>query len=45
VMTAYAREVPGFFLYFPSRSQRSLPLRLFTEMAKEILMGARSRER
>lgn len=45
VMTPYAREVPGFFLYFPSRSQRSLPLRLFTEMAKQILMGARSRER
>jgi DNA-binding transcriptional LysR family regulator len=39
VMTGYAPNVPGFFLYYPSRSQRSLPLRLFAEMAKEILMG------
>lgn len=37
VLDAYAPTVPGYFLYFPSRSQRSEPLRLFVELAKEIL--------
>ena len=36
VLEAYAPTVPGFFLYFPSRSQRSAPLRLFVEAAKEF---------
>ncbi len=36
VLEAYAPTVPGFFLYFPSRSQRSAPLRLFIEAAKEF---------
>ncbi|AKJ04628.1 LysR family transcriptional regulator [Archangium gephyra] len=40
VLEAYAPEVPGFFLYYPSRAQRSGPLRLFVETAKELL-GAR----
>jgi DNA-binding transcriptional LysR family regulator len=36
VLGAYAPGVPGFFLYFPSRAQRSGPLRLFVEAAKEL---------
>ncbi|MFL5353997.1 LysR family transcriptional regulator [Archangium sp.] len=36
VLEAYAPTVPGFFLYFPSRAQRSEPLRLFVETAKEL---------
>jgi DNA-binding transcriptional LysR family regulator len=36
VLEAYAPTVPGFFLYFPSRAQRSPPLRLFIEAAKEL---------
>jgi DNA-binding transcriptional LysR family regulator len=35
VLEPYAATVPGFFLYFPSRAQRSGPLRLFVEAAKE----------
>ncbi len=38
VLEAYAPTVPGFFLYFPSRAQRSTPLRLFVETAKELLV-------
>lgn len=41
VLEPYAATVPGFFLYFPSRAQRSAPLRLFIEAAKELcLRGA-----
>jgi DNA-binding transcriptional LysR family regulator len=36
VLESYAASVPGFFLYFPSRAQRSGPLRLFIEAAKEL---------
>ncbi|MDY7232115.1 LysR family transcriptional regulator [Hyalangium rubrum] len=36
VLEEYAPSVPGFFLYFPSRAQRSGPLRLFIEVAKEV---------
>ncbi len=36
VLEPYAPTVPGFFLYFPSRAQRSTPLRLFVEAAKEL---------
>lgn len=36
VLDAYAPTVPGFFLYFPSRAQRSAPLRLFVETAREL---------
>jgi DNA-binding transcriptional LysR family regulator len=36
VLEAYAPTVPGYFLYFPSRSQRSAPLRLFVEAAREL---------
>jgi DNA-binding transcriptional LysR family regulator len=37
VLEEYAAEVPGFFLYFPSRAQRSPALRLFVETAREVL--------
>ncbi len=36
VLEEYAPSVPGFFLYFPSRAQRSGPLRLFIEVAREL---------
>jgi DNA-binding transcriptional LysR family regulator len=36
VLERYAPTVPGFFLYYPSRAQRSGPLRLFVETAKEL---------
>jgi len=36
VLEPYAPTVPGFFLYFPSRAQRSTPLRLFVEAAREL---------
>jgi DNA-binding transcriptional LysR family regulator len=36
VLEDYAPAVPGFFLYYPSRAQRSQPLRLFIETAKEL---------
>jgi DNA-binding transcriptional LysR family regulator len=36
VLEAYAPTVPGFFLYYPSRAQRSGPLRLFVETAKAL---------
>ncbi|HTV20225.1 MAG TPA: LysR family transcriptional regulator [Polyangiaceae bacterium] len=42
VLEAYAATVPGFFLYYPSRSQRSLPLELFADTAKQILRYERS---
>ncbi|APR86686.1 Transcriptional regulator, LysR family protein [Minicystis rosea] len=38
VLEPYAPTVPGFFLYFPSRAQRSAPLRLFIEAAKDLSM-------
>jgi DNA-binding transcriptional LysR family regulator len=40
VLEAYAPTVPGYFLYFPSRAQRSAPLRLFVEAAKELAVRA-----
>ncbi len=36
VLEAYAPTVPGYFLYFPRGAQRSTPLRLFLETAKEL---------
>jgi DNA-binding transcriptional LysR family regulator len=36
ILEAYAPRVPGYFIYFPSRAQRSTPLRLFVEAAKEL---------
>ena len=40
VLEDYAPTVPGFFLYYPSRAQRSKPLRLFIEAAKELATRA-----
>ncbi len=37
VLEAYAPTVPGFFLYFPSRSQSSPALRAFVDTAKELV--------
>ncbi|MFT3772908.1 MAG: LysR family transcriptional regulator [Minicystis sp.] len=36
VLEPYSPTVPGFFLYFPSRAQRSTPLRLFVDAAREL---------
>lgn len=38
VLERYAPTVPGFFLYFPSLAQRSPPLRLFVETARELAL-------
>jgi len=38
VLEAYAPTVPGYFIYFPSRAQRSAPLQLFVEVAKELAL-------
>ena len=43
VLEPFAPTVPGYFLYFPSRAQRSPPLRLFVETAKEVLLRGRTR--
>ncbi len=40
VLERYAPTVPGFFLYFPSLTQRSPPLRLFVETAREFATRA-----
>lgn len=42
VLAAYASTVPGFLLYYPSHAQRSLPLKVFADTAKQVL---RQRER
>ena len=36
VLEPYAAAVPGFFIFFPSRTKGSAPLRLFVEAAKEF---------
>jgi DNA-binding transcriptional LysR family regulator len=36
VLQAYAPLVPVFFLYYPSRAQRSPALRAFVETAREL---------
>jgi DNA-binding transcriptional LysR family regulator len=40
VLEPYAATTPGFFLYFPSRAQRSAPLRLFVDAARELTVRA-----
>lgn len=42
VLEAYAPEVPGFFLYFPSRAQVSPALKAFVEVAREVTGGSKS---
>jgi DNA-binding transcriptional LysR family regulator len=39
VLEPYAATVPGFFMYFPSRAQRSPALRAFVEAAKEFAVS------
>ncbi|RKH37377.1 LysR family transcriptional regulator [Corallococcus sicarius] len=41
VLESYAPTVPGFFLYFPSRAQRSPALRLFVDAARELTAKAK----
>lgn len=36
VLEAYAVSVPGFFLYYPSRAQSSVPLKLLVETMREV---------
>jgi len=36
VLEPYAASVPGFFLYYPSRAQSSVPLRLLVETFREL---------
>jgi DNA-binding transcriptional LysR family regulator len=38
VLEPYAAKVPGFFIYFPSGSQRSPVLRLFVNAAREFAL-------
>ena len=40
VLDPYSPTVPGFFLCYPSRAQRSAPLRLFVEAARELSVRA-----
>src|SRR5262245_6811672 len=47
VLEPYAAPVPGFFLYYPSRAQRSAALRLFVETVRELTAksrGAKTRQ-
>ena len=37
VLESYAAKVPGFFRYCPSRAQSSPALRLFVDVAKDVL--------
>lgn len=36
VLEAYAARVPGFYLYYPSRSQSSPALKLFVDVARDV---------
>jgi DNA-binding transcriptional LysR family regulator len=38
VLEPFAATAPGYFLYFPSRAQRSAALGLFVDTAKELLL-------
>jgi DNA-binding transcriptional LysR family regulator len=38
LLEQFAATVPGFFLYFPSRAQRSPALRLFVDAARELCL-------
>ena len=40
ILEPYAARIPGYFIYFPSRAQRSAPLRLFIDAAKEFAVRA-----
>lgn len=45
VLEPYAPTVPGFFLYYPSRAQRSAALGLFIELAKAKLARRTSQKK
>jgi DNA-binding transcriptional LysR family regulator len=45
VLEQYAAEVPGFFLYFPSRSQVSPAFRAFVDVARELAAAPKQRAR
>ena len=45
VLEAYAPSVPGYFIYYPSRAQRSVPLQLFIEVARELLLDGLAAKR
>jgi DNA-binding transcriptional LysR family regulator len=45
VLEPYAAEVPGFFLYFPSRSQVSPAFRAFVDVARELAVAPKQRAR
>lgn len=40
VLEPYSPTVPGYFTCFPSRAQRSVPLRLFVETARDLAVRA-----
>lgn len=42
VLDAYAPEVPGLFLYYPSRTQVSPALKAFVALAREVMSGKAS---
>lgn len=44
VLAPYASEVPGLFLYFPSRAQVSPALKAFVEVARELVSESKSRK-
>ena len=41
VLDSYAPTVPGYFLYYPSRAQRSPPMQVFVEALKDLTRNAR----
>jgi DNA-binding transcriptional LysR family regulator len=43
VLESYAAAVPGFFLYFPSRSQVSPAFRSFVDVARELMVRSPKR--
>lgn len=45
VLEVYAAAVPGFFLYFPSRSQVSPAFRAFADVARELALAPKQRAR
>jgi DNA-binding transcriptional LysR family regulator len=45
VLEQYAAAVPGFFLYFPSRSQVSPAFRAFVDLARELATESKQRAR
>jgi len=40
VLERYSPTLPGYFIYFPSRSRSSAPLRSFVETAREHAIRA-----